>query len=45
MMDNRAQALKLKEEGNRHFAKKDYAAAEGCYSQAYVDPLALALRV
>jgi len=38
-MDNRAQALKLKEEGNRHFAKKDYAAAEGCYSQALIkDP-------
>lgn len=35
MMDNRAQALKLKEEGNRHFSRKDYTSAESCYSQAY----------
>ncbi|KAF4126921.1 STIP1-like proteiny and U-box containing protein 1 [Geosmithia morbida] len=39
MGDDKSKALKLKEEGNRHFSKKDYVAAESCYSQALVvDP-------
>lgn len=29
-------ALQLKDEGNRHFQKGDYAGAESLYSQAYV---------
>jgi hypothetical protein len=38
MMDNRTEALKLKEQGNQRFKDKDYRAAEACYSQAYVPP-------
>ena len=39
MSDNEAQAARLKQEGNAHFGRKNYAAAESCYSQACVVPL------
>jgi len=31
-----ARSIQLKEEGNLHFGKGDYAGAEGLYSKAYV---------
>lgn len=34
MMDNKTQALKLKDEGNSHFSKRNYSGADSCYSRA-----------
>ena len=34
MMDNKTQALRLKEEGNSRYLKQNYAGAESCYSRA-----------
>lgn len=35
-MSGSTEAIKLKNEGNSLFSKRDYAGAESCYSRAYV---------